>query len=329
VKAGELTDDMMMISAYEIYTEDMKVMDKAFIEGYDGKLCLSIVKAEMNPDFAHYGKLNPYTKLQVGNQEFMTTVKLDGGVNPVWNETWIIPVKNGVTQRVSVIGVWNSEKANKKADLIIGEKTLELPTLIEHRSGFLPLSYAKDRKSAGRLVWKSVWKPTPPPVARMKFDVLMWSGNRVPLEMEVTSTIEDVKEKLQNTEFVDASYIRLQYQDKDLENDETLAVVKASAGAGEEKITLVAKEALAVTVVSFGGNEITLSMLSSDTVMDVKQRLQDKEGVDKYQIRLRKDGVELLDNLSLEEVKGQARSNTIKLVAKEKILARVRTPKGD
>lgn len=70
-------------------------------------------------------------------------------------------------------------------------------------------------------------------------------------------------------------------------------------------------------------------MLSSDTVMDVKARLQDKEGVDKYQIRLRKDGVELTDNLSLEEVKGQARSNTIKLVAKEKILARVRTPKGD
>lgn len=219
VKTGELTDDMMMISAYEIYTEDMKVMDKAFIEGYDGKLCLSIVKAEMNPDFAHYGKLNPYTKLQVGNQEFMTTVKMDGGVNPVWNETWIIPVKNGVTQRVSVIGVWNSEKASKRADLIIGEKTLELPTLIEHRSGFLPLSYAKDRKSAGRLVWKSVWKPTPPPVATMKFDVLMWSGNRVPLEMEVTATIEDVKEKLQNSEFVEASFIRLQYQNKDLEND--------------------------------------------------------------------------------------------------------------
>jgi len=271
VKAGELRDDdINLISAYEIYTEDMRVMDKAFIEGYDGKLCLSIVKAEMNPAFAHYGNLNPYTKLQVGSQEFMTSVKYNGGINPVWNETWVIPVKNGVTQRVSVIGVWNSEGANRKKDLIIGEKTLELPTLIEHRSGFLPLSYAKDRKSAGRLVWTSIWKPTPPPVARMRFDVLMWNGNRVPLDMEVTSTIEDVKEKLQNHEFVDASCIRLQYHDKDVADDETLAVVKAGAGAGSDKITLVAKEALLVSVTSFGGNEVPLSMLSSDLVLDVK-----------------------------------------------------------
>lgn len=41
------------------------------------------------------------------------------------------------------------------------------------------------------------------------------------------------------------------------------------AGASTEKITLVAKEALAV-IVNFGGADIPLSMLSSDKVLDVK-----------------------------------------------------------
>ena len=80
----------------------------------------------------------------------------------------------------------------------------------------------------------------------MQVFVKTLTGKIVTIDVSALDFVIDVKDKIQNKEFVDASYIRLSFQDKDLENDETLAVVKAMATADVQKITLVAREAFCV-----------------------------------------------------------------------------------
>jgi Ca2+-dependent lipid-binding protein len=58
-----------------------------------GKLTLNVHEARFNKDSESFGTQDPYVKVKARNQEFCTKTHTDGGVNPKWEECFIIDVK--------------------------------------------------------------------------------------------------------------------------------------------------------------------------------------------------------------------------------------------
>jgi ubiquitin C len=112
--------------------------------------------------------------------------------------------------------------------------------------------------------------------------------------VELSDTIGNVKSKIQDTEGIWPDQLRLIFRGRSLEDGHTLKHYNIHAGS-TVRMVLRLRGALQIFIKMLSGEKISLEIKSSDTVDNLKSKIQDKEGIPPDQQRLIFDGKQLED----------------------------------
>lgn len=144
----------------------------------------------------------------------------------------------------------------------------------------------------------------------------MMNGEVVPHELETTDTIVEVKKRVGDKQGMDVTVIKLNFGEEEQPDDTGLDTLKVKVGSNE--VPLVCQERVNVTAHLTTGQNDQFDMLTTNTILDVKKRISEKEGIEQQLLKLMFNRQEVHDPDTLESIKLQAGSNDIRLVAEER-----------